>query len=163
MGESDFGSLVRLSAAAGIEPSGPRAVSRTDMDVAAALVPNLAGAGRAVDGGPPVAMLLDGLVAPEEADELIRLSETLGFRQIVKSISDNYEQQLPSRTHLRCIIHSTALAEFLWPRIAPHIPAEFSGREGTFRAVRLNPCFRAMRYLTCPGKHICCTSINLPL
>ena len=92
-------------------------------------------------------MLLDGLVAAEEAAELIRVSEALGFREIVKNISDNYDQSLPSRTHLRCIIHSTPLADFLWPRIAPHIPREFvSGREGTFRAIRLNPCFRAMRY-----------------
>jgi hypothetical protein len=114
MGETEFQSLQQASAAAGIERSGPRVVSRTDLDVAATIVPNTIGAGRATSGGPPVAMLLDGLVAPQEAAELIRVSEALGFRQIVKNISDNYDQTLPSRTHLRCIIHNQPLAVFAW-------------------------------------------------
>lgn len=91
MGELAFETLQRQSAAAGIESSGPQGVSRTDLDLARAIVPNTIGAGRP-GGGKPFAVLLDGLIAPQEADELIRVSEALGFRQIVKNISDNYDQ-----------------------------------------------------------------------
>jgi len=92
MGELAFETLQRQSAAAGIESSGPQGVSRTDLDLARAIVPNTIGAGRPCGRPNGFAVLLSGLIAPQEADELIRVSEALGFRQIVKNISDNYDQ-----------------------------------------------------------------------
>ena len=75
MGEAASETVQHQSAAAGIESSGPHGVhvSRTDLDLARAIVPNTIGAG-SPGGGKPFAVLLDGLIAPQEANELIRVS-----------------------------------------------------------------------------------------
>mmetsp|Transcript_5166 Transcript_5166/g.11364 ORF Transcript_5166/g.11364 Transcript_5166/m.11364 type:complete len:298 (+) Transcript_5166:78-971(+) len=90
------------------------------------------------------AKLVHNLLTREECEDLRSKAESVGHRTLVKNISAS--SKLPKRNNVRCVIHNRALADLLWPRIAPLVPATFLGGEGEYRVLGLNPCFRFCKY-----------------
>lgn len=104
-------------------------------------------------GSTPVtfAKKISPIVSQDEATELIRLSEFLGYRPFVRGIAlsstNGMSKQEPARTHFACTLHSEELAAWLWPRVQPLVRGyhkHFNCK--VMRPTNLNPCMRFSRY-----------------
>ena len=97
----------------------------------------------------PFAASLTPLLSPSEAAALIKMSEQIGYRSIVKNISTNYDQSLPERTNIRCVVHSKELADYLWPLVRECVPKVYRDRnDDQWMLKGINECFRFCKYDT---------------
>ena len=86
------------------------------------------------------------VISPSEAQALIALAEALTFRTIVSNISTNLSQRLPKRTNVRCVLHCTKLATWLFPRLREHLRPSFHNRGNKWKISHVNSCFRFCKY-----------------
>lgn len=90
-----------------------------------------------------LAFILDNVFTKEECDELIALTETCGYDQALINIGGHKQQYLPDiRNNMRCILDDPTLADCIYQRILPFIPAVWNRR----KVVSLNERLRFLRY-----------------
>lgn len=93
---------------------------------------------------------IPALISPAQALELIRLSESIGYRNFIRNVPEGTTAQSkpePARTHTACTVHSLELAAWIWHRVAPlvkDVTRDFSSRH--WKPHCINPCMRFSRY-----------------
>jgi len=93
---------------------------------------------------------IHNLITPTEAEELVRISEAIGYRCFVRNIPETTTARSkpePARTHTACTVHSDELALWLWQRIGPlvcGVSREYASR--IWSPSGINPCMRFSRY-----------------
>jgi predicted 2-oxoglutarate/Fe(II)-dependent dioxygenase YbiX len=90
---------------------------------------------------------VEGLLLPDECDDLVRLAESVGFSDAPITTGHGFEMRPEVRNNTRVILDDRQRAEALWDRVAPFAPP----RRGTREAVGLNERFRFYRYE--PGQY----------
>jgi|EP00670_Eutreptiella_braarudii_P005862 hypothetical protein len=75
------------------------------------------------------AMLVHGVLLPEECKALIAMANTKGFTPALLNIGYGRQQYMPEiRLNQRCIIDEPHVADLLWQRLQHVIPKEWHGR-----------------------------------
>jgi predicted 2-oxoglutarate/Fe(II)-dependent dioxygenase YbiX len=82
------------------------------------------------------------VISPDEASELIARGEAMGFEAATVRTSGGPQMMTNVRNNDRVVFDDPALAESLWERVRPFVPAEIDG----CRATGLFPQFRYYRY-----------------
>src|SRR5436305_488760 len=89
---------------------------------------------------------IEQLLEPSECELLVQRAETQGFEPAPIITATGAKVATDTRNNDRCVFDDRALAENLWQRVRPAIPAVMSGRQ----AIGLNERFRLYRYA--PGQ-----------
>ena len=85
---------------------------------------------------------ISGFFSPEECMEYIHWSETLGYDIAPITTSEGFAVMPDIRNNSRVMLDDVPRAEFLWQRIAPHVPAKLLHRP----AIGVNERLRFYRY-----------------
>jgi prolyl 4-hydroxylase len=86
---------------------------------------------------------LANALSPEECAKMIARAEAHGFAEAPVTVGVNRYMMIPDlRNNTRVMIDDPAMAEALWPRLAPFMPQ----RIGAYAPVGLNERFRFYRY-----------------
>jgi len=83
-------------------------------------------------------LLVAGLFSPTECERLVQAADAVGFGRT------NYPKHY--RGNLRLITVDTSLAEAVWARLRPTLPATLDVDGAPFEAVGLNECWRLAKY-----------------
>jgi prolyl 4-hydroxylase len=85
---------------------------------------------------------IPNLLTPEECQELIALTESLGYEAAPITTGGGFVMRPDIRNNARVILDDVPRAEAQWQRIHPHVPQFLDGRQ----AIGLNERFRFYRY-----------------
>jgi prolyl 4-hydroxylase len=98
--------------------------------------------------GRELAFTVDGLLPIGECQALIRSSEARGYEAAPITTARGFQMRPDVRSNTRVMYDDPALAERLWQRLRPHVPAAWPP---PWVAVGLNERFRIYRYE--PGQY----------
>lgn len=86
---------------------------------------------RGVEQGPALAFTLDNVFTPDECKTFIALTEATGYGQALVNVGGGRQQLMEDvRNNTRCMIDDPIVAQIIFERIAPFLPASYDSPNG---------------------------------